>query len=418
MGRWRRWVKEISEELWLRVVLYGVIGVATAVFSAYVEPFIPWRFSGTIDADAVSSLLNVIASSMLAVTTFSLSVMTSAYGSAANGATPRATKLLMNDRVTHTVLSTFIGSFLFSMVGLVMLKTGVYGERGRVILFVATILVIVLVVVSLLRWVDHLLKLGRLGETTDRVEAAARDAMEARLKAPYLGGERLKDEDLEPREGAWEIRAGKVGYLRHVDMEDLARIAAAVDRDVRLSILPGAFVFPDTLLAWLEPPEDEDEELRAELCEAFAIGADRDYAQDPRFGLVVMSEIATRALPPTTNDSGTSIGVIGRLVGLLSLWGRGVAEAPAPDEAPAFPGACPGAADGGPLRRRLHAHRARRGGADRGAAPLAQGALRAGPHGRRRVPAGRRAASRHGSGARGGRLDAGGGPATPAGGRA
>ncbi len=209
MGRWRRWVKEISEELWLRVVLYGVIGVATAVFSAYVEPFIPWRFSGTIDADAVSSLLNVIASSMLAVTTFSLSVMTSAYGSAANGATPRATKLLMNDRVTHTVLSTFIGSFLFSMVGLVMLKTGVYGERGRVILFVATILVIVLVVVSLLRWVDHLLKLGRLGETTDRVEAAARDAMEARLKAPYLGGERLKDEDLEPREGAWEIRAGK-----------------------------------------------------------------------------------------------------------------------------------------------------------------------------------------------------------------
>ena len=61
---------------------------------------------------------------MLAVTTFSLNVMTSAYGSAANNVTPRATRLLREDPVTQNVLSTFIGSFLFSIVGIVVLKTG------------------------------------------------------------------------------------------------------------------------------------------------------------------------------------------------------------------------------------------------------------------------------------------------------
>ncbi|WP_018634303.1 DUF2254 domain-containing protein [Neomegalonema perideroedes] len=340
MTRWRRWAQEIAGRLWVRAALYGLLGVATAIISAFAEPFLPWRFSTKLDADAVSSVLNVIASSMLAVTTFSLSVMTSAYGSAASGATPRATKLLMNDRVTHGALSTFIGSFLFSIVGIVMLKTGAYGDRGRVVLFAATILVIALVVLALLRWIDHLLKLGRLGETTERVEAAARAALEARLKAPYLGGERLKEEDRTPPAGSWEIRAGEVGYLRHVDMEELARIAAGTDRGIRLSVLPGAFVFPDTPLLWLEPPEETGEraeEIRSGLRAAFSFGLERDYEQDPRFGLSVMSEIATRALPPTANDPGTAIGMIGRLAAMLSLWGRGIAAAPAPEEAPAHP---------------------------------------------------------------------------------
>ena len=41
----------------------------------------------------------------------------------------------MEDRTAQNVLSTFIGSFLFSIVGIVVLKAGAYGDRGRVVLF-------------------------------------------------------------------------------------------------------------------------------------------------------------------------------------------------------------------------------------------------------------------------------------------
>ncbi|WP_431357193.1 DUF2254 family protein [Pseudomonas syringae] len=119
---------------------------------------------------------------MLAVTTFSLSTMVTAYGAASSGVTPRATTLVMEDTTTQNALATFIGSFLFSLVGIIALSTGVYGAQGRVLLFAATIVVVILIVYTLLRWIDHLSKLGRMGETIDLVEKAAIDAIDHRVR--------------------------------------------------------------------------------------------------------------------------------------------------------------------------------------------------------------------------------------------
>ncbi len=66
---------------------------------------------------------------MLTVTTFSLSITVSAYGSATSNVTPRATTLLIEDGLTQTVLSTFLGSFLFGIVGLVVSKTEPMASR-------------------------------------------------------------------------------------------------------------------------------------------------------------------------------------------------------------------------------------------------------------------------------------------------
>lgn len=321
MPRWLWWLKQLTRKLWLRATLIGLLGVVAAVLAAVVERYIPWDLPGSIGADAIDSLLNVIATSMLAVTTFSLSVMTSAFGSATSNVTPRATRLLVEDRTTQNVLSSFIGSFLFGIVGIVVLKTGAYGDRGRLILFGMTIAVIVLIVVTLLRWIDHLTRLGRVGETTDRVECATREAIEIRRAAPFLGGRPMTGaDDLAP--GGLCVRAECVGYVRNIDMLALSAGAEQADTDIVLAAIPGAFVYPDTPLAWiagLRAP-DRDEALARRVRTAFAIGHERSFDQDPRFGLAVMSEIASRAMSPAVNDSGTAIDVIGRNARLLGLW--------------------------------------------------------------------------------------------------
>jgi uncharacterized membrane protein len=48
----------------------------------------------------------------------------------------------------------------------------------------------------------------------------------------------------------------------------------------------------------------------------------RSFAQDPRFCLSVMAEIACRALSPAVNDPGTAIDVIGRGVRILSAYAQ------------------------------------------------------------------------------------------------
>ncbi|HWJ76318.1 MAG TPA: DUF2254 domain-containing protein [Kaistia sp.] len=329
MSRWQWLWKQFTRRLWVRASLIGALGVVAAVLAAVIERYIPWQLPGKIGADAVGGILDIIASSMLAVTTFSLSVMTSAYGSATNNVTPRATKLLMEDRVTQNVLSTFIGSFLFSIVGIVVLKTGAYGDRGRVILFLVTIGVIVLIVVTLLRWIDHLTRLGRVGETTNRVEEATLTALKARIEQPCLGGVPL-EEPLRARAAeGWAVTADSIGYVLHVDMEALERLAEEIDCDIVLVAIPGAFTFPHSALACLEQrPDDEAvSEIVETVRRAYSIGTERSFDQDPRFGLAVLSEIGSRALSPGINDSGTAIDVIGRVTRLLSLW----AARPAPD---------------------------------------------------------------------------------------
>lgn len=55
----------------------------------------------------------------------------------------------------------------------------------------------------------------------------------------------------------------------------------------------------------------------SQIARAFLIGDERTFDDDPRFGLVVLSEIASRALSPAVNDPGTAIDIIGTFVRLF-----------------------------------------------------------------------------------------------------
>lgn len=325
LSKWRWVLLQISRLLWVRAALFAVLGIATALIGVAAERFIPWTLSTNIGADAVGGILTILASSMLTVTTFSLGVMIAAYGAAATNVTPRATKLLMQDSNTHNALAAFIGSFLFSLVGLVTLSAGAYGDRGRVVLFLATLLVIAIVVITILQWIDHLSRLGRVGETTDRVEQATIEAIGARAADPCFGGRALTDPDAQIPAGAAEIRTKTIGYVQHVDVEALSDWAERKEAEIFLGAAPGAFVHPGRVLVWVSPAADE--ECERLVNEAFDIAAERTFDQDPRFGVSVMAEIASRALSPATNDSGTAIDIAGRIVRVLCIWA--MREAPA-----------------------------------------------------------------------------------------
>ena len=53
------------------------------------------------------------------------------------------------------------------------------------------------------------------------------------------------------------------------------------------------------------------------LREAFVTGATRSFDQDPRFGIIVLSEVGQRALSPAVNDPGTAIAVMNAMTRVL-----------------------------------------------------------------------------------------------------
>lgn len=325
LARWRWVLHQLTKRLWFRASLFSLLGIATALLAVVFKDYIPESLPARIGADAVDKILGIIASSMLAVTTFSLSTMVSAYGAASSGVTPRATTLVMEDTTTQNALATFIGSFLFSLVGIIALSTGAYGTQGRVLLFAVTIAVVILIVYTLLRWIDHLSKLGRVGETIDRVEQATIDAINNRVQWPHLGAAAYPCESVIPR-SALIITSLHTGYVQHIDVQALGAIAKADEIQIFMDVLPGSFVHVGMPLArTVSLNKARGEELASsneKIIATLAIGVRRTFEHDPRFGLSVLSEIASRALSPAVNDPGTAIDVIGRGVRSLTCWGK------------------------------------------------------------------------------------------------
>ncbi len=305
-------VAQITGRLWFWAVLYGVLAVTTALAAIWLAPFIPDYISAEMGADAVEDILRIIATSMLAVATFSLSTMVSAFDATTNTATPRAAQLLTEDRTAQNAIATFIGAFIYSLVGIIALRAGLYGSSGRLILFGVTICVVITVVITFFRWIDYISRLGRLSEVLSKVENAARDTVVAQFASPHLGGRPWQ----EPPQDAVAIGCVPVGYVQHVDIAMLAELASANEGSLYVAQRPGAFVSAGEPLCYASWKTDEDD-IKA-VRSAFLVGSDRSFRQDPRFGLIVLAEVASRALSPGINDPGTAIDVLGRVVRILS----------------------------------------------------------------------------------------------------
>ncbi|MCU0900563.1 MAG: DUF2254 domain-containing protein [Cypionkella sp.] len=329
-------------KLWVRTSVFAVAGVAAVVVAPLIGPVLPDWLARIEAGEAIGSILSILASSMLAVTTFSVSIMVAAYGVAAGSGTPRAVALLKEDSTSQMVLATFLGAFLFALSGLIGIRSGTFDAGARVVLFFVTLWVTLAVVVALVRWITHLSNFGRLGDTIDRVEAVALAAMQDRVANPYLGGVRAGEDP-----AGWTlVLSDTTGYLCHIDLPALQQIAQASGQSgvaVQVRVLPGAFVYRGSPVAAVAPAiaagRDAAETLGA-VQRAFTIAKTRTYDQDPRFGLLVLSEIAERALSPAVNDPGTALDVLGRQYRILESWdGRD------PGALPAYPGvAVPGLA--------------------------------------------------------------------------
>ncbi|MGE0723916.1 MAG: DUF2254 domain-containing protein [Alphaproteobacteria bacterium] len=318
MSRWRFVLARLARSLLLRAMLYAALAVATALAAVLLERLIPDGAAVRMGADAVDSILTILASSMLAVTTFSLSTVVTAHASATAGATPRAARLMIEDRSAQAALATFVGAFLFSIVGIVALSAHIYGSEGRAVMFVVTIAVIVVVVVRLIGWIDLILRLGRIDETIARVERAADGAIQAIAASPRLGGRPFAGIP----EGAQPVTAERPGHIQHLDVEQLQRVAEGKDITIFVVALPGDGVDPARALAWL-PAGSADEEARKAVRGAFLVGDARTFEQDPVYGLAVLAGIASRALSPAMNDPGTGLDVVVAQVRVLTRWIEG-----------------------------------------------------------------------------------------------
>ena len=330
MQAWRWALAQLTRKLWLRASVYGVVGVAAALLAAMFSPFVPDALAKPFGGGTVNALLNVLASSLLSVATFSTAAMLTAYTNVSQGATPRAAALITGDSQAQSALASFIGAFLYSVVAFSALGTGYYANGGRAILFAVTLLMLGWVAITLLRWLDQLLSLAQVGHAVDMVERATCEAVRGRFGAALAPAAWT-----DPPPDAQGVESGEVGYVRNVDVDALSKIAAREGLQVWVVCSPGAFAHARRDLLKVASDRPMSASVQAALRKAFDVGDARSFDQDPRFGFTVLGEIASRALSPGINDPGTAVDVIGTAVRCLTLWRREARDRPPVDGQPA-----------------------------------------------------------------------------------
>lgn len=75
VGRTAWLLRQFRKQIWVRAALFSVAAVVVAILAALIGPYIPYDPGLTLASGSVDHILNILASSMLAVTTFSLSIM-------------------------------------------------------------------------------------------------------------------------------------------------------------------------------------------------------------------------------------------------------------------------------------------------------------------------------------------------------
>ena len=317
MDRLTFFLNRFRERLWVKPFAVCLLSIAAAFLAKLADGTSLVLFVPVIAGESIETLLSIMASSMLVIATFSVGSMVSAYASASNTATPRSFTLVVADDASQNALSTFVGVFIYSIVALIAVKNDYFQVAGIFILFILTVIAFGLVIFTFVRWVDNIARLGRMGSIIEKVENATASALMQRCENPTLCGVAVRS-----MAGGQAVFAAKVGYVQHINVADLQLWAEQEKVRVVIAALPGTFASAGRPLAFVHyhshvhRPKTDCQPVR----DSFKIGNVRLFTEDPRFGLVVLSEIGSRALSPAVNDPGTAICVIGTLLRLFTLW--------------------------------------------------------------------------------------------------
>ena len=279
--------------------------------------------------DGASTMLQVLASSMIGVasTVFSITIAAVAYASGTYG--PRLLTNFMEDRGNQLSLATFIGTFVYAVGVLRAVRAEdeqppslsaadaahLPGFVPQLSLLVAFALMVVAVGV-LVYFLHHVPSSIRINTVLENIGRRLLHDIEHRF--PENGG-------LEPLTGdvpaLSTVVAETSGYIRLIEMGALAELADKYEVRARLCLRAGDFVYPGVALLCVDAAE-LDEDAASAMRGCFAFGGSRTHEQDLEFSIDELVEIALRALSPGINDPFTAITAIHWLGAATAEFGR------------------------------------------------------------------------------------------------
>ena len=310
----RRLRQYLDTNLWavpLLCVLGGIVLalVTTAIDRSFDHGLIPQSITG--NPNAAQTILNMIATSMVTLTSVVLTLTLVLIQLAMGQFSPRIVRALLNDRRTQLAIGLFGATFAYAMLVLRRID-----PQGGVLPGLSVLVAYVLMLSSigvLILYLHHTGQKLRVAGLIDLVGDDLREQLDDLYPAEATKAASSRQEDERVI-----VAKGEPGVVVMVDYEGLVSAARSAGCVLEMVPMMGDFVpVGAPLFRVLEgEPEGLDSE---EVVRCVTMGRERTHEGDPAFGFRKLVDIAERSISQPFDDPTTSVQAIHRLHDCLRL---------------------------------------------------------------------------------------------------
>ena len=318
-GRRPKQAQSRRQAIWLWPTVGGAVSFLIATGLARIDLSGRWAdLAWPGDTEAASTLVQVVAASVVTVTTLTFSLTVLALQLASQQFSPRLLREFTRDPVTRWVLSILVATFAMAVAVLRHLRSDSPVPHVAVLAVMAGGLASL---AALLGFITHIVRVLRV----DTMMATVHQETQAAIKAFYPAYDdhrpRAPGPSSRPPGPGHLVAARRSGFVRMVDVDALVADARADDLMVELIVRPGDHVVVGTpvAVAWARAGgalvDSEAADRAVHGC--VELGYERTLEQDSAFGFRQLEDIAVKALSPGVNDPVTAAHAIGYMADLV-----------------------------------------------------------------------------------------------------
>jgi uncharacterized membrane protein len=304
---------------WAIPASYAVIAVLAGVILPRLEASLLPGLKAMVSPEAAIAIYSSVGSGMIALTGIVFSLAFVMVQFSATAYSPRLVLWLARDPVLWHAVGIFSATFLYAIAALAWVERA--GGHGTP--FLSSWLVIVLLLASVGMFIALIEKISLL--QIHRMLAFTADQGRRVIEETYLPLETAAA-TADPHELAklpvtQTLRhTGRPETVQALDVPALLALSSAAGAIVVVVTSVGDTLVEDTVMLRVHGARQAIDERM--LRDAFAVGSERTFEQDPKYAIRLLVDIAIRALSPAVNDPTTAVQALDHIEDLLLRLGR------------------------------------------------------------------------------------------------
>ncbi len=269
-------------------------------------------FPSHSDPQVAQVILGGIGASIMTVVSIVFAIVLMALTLASMQFSPRIIVSFARDRVTQWTLGIFLGTFSYCMAALPAAHSQPTPFAPAATVLGAMVLALACVA-WLLYFIHHISQAISVNQIVDKIAKETEAVVDDTMPWPRRSVHMYRADPIDQLTWEHPVLNETSGYIRFVDIRRLASLAT--DQHVKIQVLHrvGRFVPQGVPLLHISKADRTPPEVEEALRAAFDFGPSRTLQQDVEFGILLIVDIALKAISPAVNDPSTAISCIDQL---------------------------------------------------------------------------------------------------------